>query len=127
MASTSTLSPRTHAVDASHEVHLIGVAEVHPWHGFDRLLEGMGRYLQQGGMERRPVYFHIVGSVYDSEMYGTSMGPGFAPIIEKYGLHDYVLFHGKLLGDDLDRVFEQCALPWAVWPATAVASRQSRR
>lgn len=101
--------PLHQVVDASHEVHLIGVAEVHPWHGFDRLLEGMGRYLQQGGMERRPVYFHIVGSVYDSEMYGTSMGPGFAPIIEKYGLHDYVLFHGKLFGDDLDRVFEQCA------------------
>ena len=49
-------------------VHLIGVAEVHPWHGFDRLLEGMGQYKQKGGMLRRPVIFHIVGKVWDTEL-----------------------------------------------------------
>ena len=30
--------------DISKELHLIGVAEVHYWHGFDRLVNGMADY-----------------------------------------------------------------------------------
>lgn len=101
-------TPLNQPVGDEHALHLIGVAEVHPWHGFDRLIEGMGQYKEQGGMERRPVYFHIVGAVYDSEMQGTRMAPGFAPIIRKYGIEKYVVFHGKRFGKELDSVFQQC-------------------
>jgi len=30
--------------NTSHELHLIGVAEVHYWHGFDRLVNGLAEY-----------------------------------------------------------------------------------
>ena len=33
--------------DTSHELHLIGVAEVHYWHGFDRLIQGLAEYYLQ--------------------------------------------------------------------------------
>ena len=37
------------------------------------------------------------------------MGPGFIPIIKKYELDDYVVFHGKMFGKELDDVFYECS------------------
>ena len=94
------------------ELHLIGVAEVHPWHGFDRVIKGLGEYYSsqstvQGSQPR--VYFHIVGNVAEAEMQGTRMAPGFRPLIKQYGIGEYVVFHGQLFGQQLDEVFGQCA------------------
>ena len=58
-------------------LHLIGVAEVHPWHGFDRLVAGLGEYYQQGG--ERDVRFHIVGGVHPNYMDAT-----FTPLVKRY-------------------------------------------
>ena len=80
------------------ELHLIGVAEVHPWHGFDRVITGIGEYK---GLV--PVHFHIVGGIHPNHMKNI-----FIPLIEKYHLHDNIIFHGQLFGKDLDDVFNQC-------------------
>ena len=80
-------------------LHLIGVAEVHPWHGFDRVLTGLGEYYRRGG--EQPVVFHIVGGVSDAMMHD------FRSIIEQYHIEDKVVFHGKLFGEQLDEVFAQ--------------------
>lgn len=45
--------------NTSHELHLIGVAEVHYWHGFDRLVNGLAEYYRTNPDYK--VYFHIVG------------------------------------------------------------------
>lgn len=89
------------------ELHLIGVAEVHVWHGFDRLIRGLGEYYRKGPVSRQ-VYFHIVGGVCSNEMEGTKYIPGFRPIIEEYGLQDKIVFHGQLFGEQLDAVFNGC-------------------
>lgn len=88
-------------------IHLIGVAEVHYWHGYDRLLAGLGEYYKNN---RHPqeVYFHIVGGVGPSEMHDSIHAPGFAEIIERYTIQDKVIFHGQLFGEELDEVFNQC-------------------
>lgn len=96
-------------VDFSKELHLIAVAEVHPWHGFDRLIEGLGQYYQQGGANKKPVYFHIVGDVWDSEMYDSKFATGFATHIKNYGIEPYVIFHGKLFGEELNKIFDMCS------------------
>ena len=95
--------------DFSKELHIIAVAEVHPWHGFDRFIEGLGIYYQDKTRKDYPVYFHIVGDVWDSEMYGTKYAPGFDMLIKKYNITEYVIFHGKLFGDKLNLVFDQCS------------------
>jgi glycosyltransferase involved in cell wall biosynthesis len=89
------------------ETHIIAVAEVHSWHGFDRFIHGLGEYYAKG--PARKVFFHIVGAVWDSEMYGSSRVPGFATYIKQYGIADYVVFHGKLFGAELDDVFNRCS------------------
>lgn len=96
-------------------LHLIGVAEVHDWHGFDRVMTGIGEYYRQKqtalatshslreNNHQPDVFFHVVGGVHPNRMNNV-----FAPIINKYGIQDNVIFHGQLFGDELTKVFNQC-------------------
>ena len=88
-------------------IHLIGVAEVHYWHGFDRLIAGMGEYYKNTS-KPRSIFFHIVGGVWKSEMYDSMHAPGFVELMDRYGIRDKVFFHGQLFGEELDNVFNQC-------------------
>ena len=91
----------------NQEIHLIGVAEVHYWHGFDRLIAGLGEYYKTG----KPIikiHFHIVGGVADSEMYNSIHAPGFKELIDEYGIAEYIHFHGPMYGQELDELFNMC-------------------
>jgi len=103
--------PLHEPLTTNHELHLIGVAEVHYWHGFDRLIAGLGEYykdVRNKKEEGREIYFHIVGGVGPSEMYDSMHAPGFHELMEKYQIRDKVIFHGQLFGDALTDVFDQC-------------------
>lgn len=80
------------------EIHLIGVAGLSKWHGYDRLLEGMGQYYQTGG--KRKIFFHIVGD-------GPAKGE-YEGIVEKYQLQDYCIFEGIKIGNELDEIYDKC-------------------
>lgn len=88
-------------------IHLLGVAEVHYWHGYDRLIAGLGEYYLHT-QNPRNVIFHIVGGVWKSEMYDSIHAPGFAELMDKYDIRDKVLFHNQLFGEELNQVFNQC-------------------
>ena len=94
-------------VPSDGSIHLIGVAEVHYWHGYDRLIAGLGEYYKNTSNPRQ-VYFHIVGGVWKSEMYDSMHAPGFAELMDKYGIRDKVIFHDQLFGEELNQVFNQC-------------------
>ena len=81
-------------------VHLLGVAEIHYWHGFDRVIAGMAEYYRTN--PSRKVYFHLVGKVS-----GKREEDEILPSIEENGLKPYALLHGPLWGEDLDRMFDQ--------------------
>lgn len=88
---------------SDHVIHLTGVAEVHYWHGYDRLIAGLGEYYQTA--PEKEVYFHIIGGIGPSEMYDSVHAPGFHELIEKYGIAKYIIFHGSKYGDELDDFF----------------------
>ena len=88
-------------------IHLIGVAEVHYWHGYDRLIAGLGEYYKNSPNPRQ-VFFHIIGGVASNEMHGSIHAPGFAELITQYGIQNFIVFHGQLFGEELNRVFNQC-------------------
>lgn len=88
--------------DTSCELHLVGVAQIHFWHGFDRVIEGLGRYYATP--QARKVYFHIVGEGVPQEL------ASLHGLVSRYGLEEYVLFHGALFGEQLDEVFDRCDL-----------------
>ena len=84
-------------------INLLGVAEVHYWHGYDRVIAGIGEYYRKGCSKE--IYFHIVGGVASSEMIGSKHSKGFSEIISEYGIQDKVIFHGQLYGKKLDDIF----------------------
>lgn len=91
--------------DTSKELHLIGVAEVHYWHGFDRLVRGLADYYRNNPEYK--VYFHIVGPLS-----GERERAGILPVVRDNHLEPYVLLHGPLHGDELDAMFEKLICHW---------------
>lgn len=83
------------------ELHLIGVAEIHRWHGFDRIIKGLAEYYTTP--KEIMVYFHVVGyffsPVEEAEI---------TEIIKAYHLEPYVILYGKKHGEELDEIFDQC-------------------
>lgn len=80
-----------------NQIRFLGVAEIHPWHGFDRLIAGMAIYFQSNPSSQ--VYFDIIG-------YGDSnvIGP-LKSMVELYHLESFVTFHGPKFGKELDDFF----------------------
>ena len=95
-----------HNPKKQQDIHLIAVAEIHYWHGFDRLVAGLGEYYKSNPNGRK-VYFHVVG--WEDDRGTTSNGYlTVEQIARKYGIEKYIINHGKLFGDKLDEVFNQC-------------------
>jgi glycosyltransferase involved in cell wall biosynthesis len=85
----------------NNELHLIGVAEIHRWHGFDRVIKGLAEYYNSS--RNIKVFFHIVGyffSFIEEEE--------ITRIIKNNHLEPYVILHGKKHGKELDEIFDQC-------------------
>lgn len=87
--------------DTSRQIHLIGVAEIHYWHGYDRLIKGLANYYTTRPQYK--VYFHIVGKFTAKREYEACI-----PIIKENQLDPYIILHGPLYGEALNSLFEQC-------------------
>lgn len=84
----------------SSSFNLIGVAEVHYWHAFDRVMVGIGEYYRKP--HDRDIFFHVVGGIDE----GSDMLV-FKKIIAEYGIEKNIVFHGQQFGEALDNLFEQ--------------------
>lgn len=87
----------------SQELHLIGVAEIHFWHGFDRLIKGLANYYNSCPSYK--VYFHVVGEFFSQQEQEACI-----PYISEQHLESYVILHGQQHGKFLDDIFELCDL-----------------
>ena len=100
------LKKQINDIKSKKEIHLIGVAEVHYWHGFDRIVSGIGEYYKKT-QNPYQIYFHIVGGVCDGDMYGYSKSPGIKTLAKQYNIEQYIILYGQLFGDKLDLLFEK--------------------
>ena len=87
--------------DTSKELNLIGVAEIHEWHGFDRLVKGLADYYSKS--QNYIVRFHVVGYFFSAEIEDE-----FKKIVIDNHMEDFVILYGKKHGQELDRLFEKC-------------------
>jgi glycosyltransferase involved in cell wall biosynthesis len=86
-----------------HEgIKLIGLANVNRWHGYDRVLMGLKEYYSTNPSVL--VYFDIVGSG-DSRTICE-----LKEYVKSNGLDNHVFFHGPLVGEALDTVFDKAHL-----------------
>ncbi|AUI46341.1 glycosyltransferase family 4 protein [Bacteroides fragilis] len=81
------------------DLRLIAVATIHPWHGFDRAIEGLALYYQKNPV--RKVYIHIIGSAVPEVL------SQYQQSVRKNRLEQYVFFHGSLFGEALDKMFDE--------------------
>lgn len=79
-------------------IRLLAVAMMAPWHGYQRMIEGINKYVKSGGT--RKVELHLVGEGAATPMYRR--------LAEEYGLCDSVIIHGKLFGNSLDEMYDLC-------------------
>ncbi len=88
---------KTEQHDTRHEVHLLAVANIHFWHGFDRIIAGLSAYYATP--RERIVRLHLVGdgipALFDE----------FRAAISNGGLTPYVEILGPLSGTALDAQF----------------------
>ena len=92
---------KTTVNDISKGLDLIGVAEIHRWHGFDRVVKGLAQYYSQP--QDYIVKFHVVGYFFSAE--GEE---AFRQLIADNGMEQYVILHGKKHGQELDELFNRC-------------------
>lgn len=97
----SSIPLKTNNQKRETEIHLIGVAEIHYWHGYDRLISGIADYYQSSEEKKKQVYFHIVGGLSGDREIKEIVNP-----IKRNNLEKYVIMHGPLFGDKLDKVFD---------------------
>lgn len=88
--------------DTTKSLRLIGVANIHFWHGFDRLIKGISMYYKSE--QKYKVYFYIVGGIGHIEELE------FKKLIELNNLNDYIFLKGHKFGNELDEVFNECDL-----------------
>ena len=87
--------------DTSKELNLIGVAEIHTWHGFDRIVRGLANYYSKP--QKYLIFFHVVGYFFSKEIENE-----FKDLIKKYHMEKYVILYGRMHGKELDNLFFKC-------------------
>ena len=87
--------------DTSESLNLIGVAEIHEWHGFDRLIKGLAHYYSQP--QKYIVRFHLVGYFFSAQVEAE-----FKKVLSDNHMESYVILYGKKHGVELDEIFEKC-------------------
>lgn len=80
----------------SDELKLIGVAQLAPWHGYDRVINAMS-LIKNYDLSYK-ISFTIVGDGDERQR--------LEEMVDKLGLRERVFFTGMLSGADLDDVFE---------------------
>lgn len=83
-----------------NELHLLVVATLALWHGVDRVVKGLGKYVREGGKEK--VCLHVVGE--GSEL------KRLKEMVASEGLEKFVFFYGTLKGKKLDDLFDKMHL-----------------
>ena len=85
-----------HIRENDGKIHLLAVAMMAPWHGYDRMIEGLHNYYANGG--EKDIVLHLVGQGAASD--------GYRELIEKYDLGSQVIQHGRMHGADLDAMYD---------------------
>ena len=76
-------------------IRLVCVSSFEFWHGYDRVLEGLGRYYQM--KNPRKIYLHMVGN--------GAQRINYQEIVKKYSIEKFVIFEGECTGRHLEQIY----------------------
>lgn len=85
------------------EINMIACSSLAYWHGYDRAIEGVARYCHNDKIkDKKDIVLHIVGD--GEEMIS------YKEIVQKYNIQNQVIFHGSLVGKELDDIYKKCCI-----------------
>ena len=90
---------KKHYHTTDNVINLMAVAEIHYWHGLDRVLKGLVKYYKES--PQTTVMFHIVGEPGEKDR------EEMLEIIQNGHIEKYVIFYGRKHGEELDGLFEK--------------------
>lgn len=96
----ASVKPAYSSKEAGSRITLIAVAMMQPYHGYERLINGLAEYYKNGGT--RDVYINMVGYGSELKMY--------QQLVQEHKLESRVLFKGQLDGTELDDAYTDCDL-----------------
>ncbi len=85
----------------SNRINVLLVASLQDYHGVDKIIDATIRYYSESNDKTRDVCFHIVGS-----------GPrlqDYIKTVKELSINN-IIFYGRLYGEELDAVFNECEL-----------------
>lgn len=88
--------------DNSPTFNIMGVANLRYWHGFDRVIKGLANYIKE--KTNSDVYFHIVSGKENRDV------RELKELTKRLHLEQYVVFHGEVVGEELNNLFNQCQI-----------------
>lgn len=94
------VAPHTTPCETDKKIELIAVSGMFRVHGYDRLIKGIADYKRNGG--ERHIVLHLVGNGYYVDYY--------KQLVEEYGLNQNVIFHGRVVGEELYTLYKGIAL-----------------
>lgn len=80
-----------------NKIHILALAKIARWHGYDRIIEGLREYKENGGKEKMVI--HFIGPEGDGSL------NGLKHMAIKYQLDDSVVFEGAQYGEQLTNYF----------------------
>jgi glycosyltransferase involved in cell wall biosynthesis len=95
-----TVPLRNITVSEIDTIHAVMVANFAPWHGVDRILEGMKRYKPY--QSRRQFILHVVGRGHGMEK--------LQEFIRKEKMQETIVFHGMLNLEELQEIYDGCVI-----------------
>ncbi len=90
------VSLKNHIHHDDQTLHMLAVANFGLWHGYERMIQGMGEYYAGGG--KRKIVFHVVGEGAE--------GTKYKGIVKQYQLEKNVIFYGRKSGKELDELYD---------------------
>ena len=79
-------------------IEILSVSATGPWHGYDRIIEGINNYYKNGGKEN--IVYHLIGDKLTLH----------EQMVEKYGLQDHVILHGRMSGEHLEEIYKRSVM-----------------
>ena len=86
-----------HSVRTADDIHLLALASMSHWQGYDRLIESLAAY--QGDAD---VIIHMAGGEGDGSL------AEWKKLAQERGVADRVIFHGEMFGEKLNELVENC-------------------
>lgn len=91
---------RSTSIAEDGTISLLAVASMSPWHGYERVIEGMREYYSHD--YKRVINLHMVGEGVELDHY--------KQLVKEYNLQDRITFWGRLSGAPLDEVYNICQI-----------------